>query len=274
MLSACSEDTELPERDVHFCVRAAWQEGRSVSRSRAISDDVLTSGTGDIEYYPETITIKGNDDVVKFTLTKGATQCQTHGGYFYNPSTEITDVSTIGSVKATTEDGEVLTCTVSQGDHVHFALQHTQALLRFAFKVNEKYDKIRFIKITQIKLNGNVCNLVDRVLKHDDLTLIAYAYVDPSIVTTTYKNTLACTYDIYDKDAKFDGSMNDEDLNKHLTRNEVVASNQFTLNSLKDGNNITVTVIKAGYYYDLNITLNPDYLYVLSDHDNKHMTIE
>lgn len=59
-----------------------------------------------------------------------------------------------------------------------------------------------------------------------------------------------------------------------LTRKGVVAKNTFTLNNVFSGSPaVKVTEIQAGYYYDLNVTLNPDYLYVLAEHDNKHITI-
>lgn len=91
-------------------------------------------------------------------------------------------------------------------------------------------------------------------------------------VGTTTPLTFVCTYDIYDKDAVFTpGEAPTADAltaaAPHLTRYNVTATNTVTLKST------TITAIRAGYYYDLYITINPDYLYVLSEHDNKHLTV-
>lgn len=272
MLCACADDTDVAERDVHFCIQAEWHEGRSSSQTRAANSNLLTTIAGDIDYYPETLIVKGSSDNREmFTLSKIDALCKTHGGYYYSPSIEITDVATLGLIKATTDDGEELSCTITQGDHVHFAMQHTQALFRFAFKVDEKYDQLRFIKITQMKLNNSICSLVEKSLNKDNATFIAYAYVDPAVVTTSYESTLACTYNIYDKDADFETPGKDN--SSHLIREGVVATNTFTFSSLKNGGD-AVSTIRSGYYYDLCVTLNPDYLYVLSEHDNKPLKVE
>ena len=94
--------------------------------------------------------------------------------------------------------------------------------------------------------------------------------------------TIECTYDIYENDivegldpnAEGDkaalATALDNDLSTHCTRRNVTATNTTTL---KMAFNNSSVVIKAGHYYDLKITINPDYLYVLAEHDNKHITI-
>ena len=94
--------------------------------------------------------------------------------------------------------------------------------------------------------------------------------------------TIECTYDIYENDIveglepNAEGDKDalatalDNDLSTHCTRRNVTATNTTTL---KMAFNSSVVDIKAGHYYDLKITINPDYLYVLAEHDNKHITI-
>lgn len=72
--------------------------------------------------------------------------------------------------------------------------------------------------------------------------------------------------DSYDYDATISANA------AHLTRSGIAVRNTFTLNQLALSD--SPVEIQAGKYYDLRVTLNPDYLYVLSEHDNKHITIE
>lgn len=286
LVGACSEDEDFEQdtADVDFCVRAAWQKGLGGDNAtRAFTTtNILTDGLGDIvistDDYPTTINVKCSDGT-DFTLTKGSAPCSYHGDYWqYTPSEIYKD-------KKIERDDLMFTCTATIDDddelvgkadktaisdktssgqrHMRLTLHHTKALLRFAFKVSEKYDKIRNIRVTKINLNDAECILVDKVLTTSG-QFIAYAYIDPAVVTINKENTIQCTYNIYDKDDATDA---------HLTRKDVVAKNTFTLSSLKNNNGISVSEIKAGYYYDLRVTLNPDYLYVLSEHDNKHLTI-
>lgn len=310
---ACNDDvTEQTERDVDFCVRATWQDGLSVGKTtRALtSTNILAGGTGDIvidtDDYPVTIIVKCIKDGTQigedFTLTKGTGLCDDHNEYWQYTSNEyykdkkikrdeltFTATALIDGVDDDASDAakDVLTGAFGfeniKDNHMLVTLHHTKALVRFAFKVSEKYDKVRYIKVTEVKLNNSECTIVEKVLNKDDMTYIAYAYIDPSVVTVSNENTLACTYNIYDKDAVFptENMTSDQitaaesELLKHLTRKDVTAQNKFTLNSIKkaDGKT-TVSAIEAGYYYDLKVTLNPDYLYVLSEHDNKHLTIQ
>lgn len=278
-VGSCSDDLEQPERDVDFCVRAAWQNGLVSDRgTRAMTaTDILTSGTSDIiistEDYPDEIHVECNGK--NFTLTKASplTECATHTGFYngYTSGYALKDIEVKKGVTATAtiDGGDVLYSSTSDveldGTHLKFTLHHSKALLRFAFKVSEKYDKLRVVKVTGISLNGNSCYVKDAVLAEDKLTYIAYAYVDPSAVTTSSTNTIACTYNIYDRD---DATAD------HLTREGVTATNTFRLSTLKDAHDNTVSEIRAGYYYDLKVTLDPTYLYVMAEHDNKHITIE
>lgn len=284
--AACSDEVEQEPADVDFCVRAAWRDGFGGSKAtRSLSATaILAGGTADIdiasEDYPATINVRCSDGT-DFTLTKGSALCGDHGEYWqYTPSVVYKDkkiereelsfrfTATIddGDDELTGEaDASTISAKTGAGQrHMLVTLHHTKALLRFAFKVDPRYDKVRYIRVTGITLNDEEGVIVDKVLNKEGMTLIGYVYIDPAEVTTTTENSIKCTYNIYDKDEATDA---------HLTRKGVVAQNTFKLGSLKDKSDNLVTQIQAGYYYDLRVTLNPDYLYVLAEHDNKHITI-
>lgn len=279
---ACSDDLEQAPTDVHFCIKAAWSNGRGVDTRAAISSLFADANKTDLviapEDYPSEIDVECNGKT--FTLIKptSLTVCDTHTGFFhgYTSSYPLKDIEAKKGVTATAtmDGGDELYCENNDieldGTHLKFTMHHKKTLLRFAFMVSDKYDQIRYIKITGIKFNDTDCAIVEKVLSKSSLRLIAYAYIDPTSFSVTKQNTLACTYNIYDKDALFDGSMTESALASHLTREGVVAQNTF---KLSDASSNTISELKAGYYYDLNITLNPDYLYVLSEHDNKHIVI-
>lgn len=302
----CSDEPEMAYtggQNVIFCVRATWHNGLAGSKSsRALTaTDILNPGMGEIKIgfddYPAEIDVHCSNNT-DFKLVKdGGAECNTHHDY-WNYTTdavykdqEITRNELIFTATAvidedddpdTPTDGDRLECRVTKDNlvnrHLQFTLQHTKALLRFAFKVSEKYDKVRQILVTGIKLNGKDCVIVKKVLNKNDMTYIAYAYIDPAVVKTTYENTIECTYSIYDREASFPiGEVSDaniSDNSTHLTREDVKARNTFRLGKLKDAGGNTISKILAGYYYDLKVTLNPDFLYVLTDHDNEHITIQ
>lgn len=276
--AACSEENEQVEDVVRFCVRAAWENGRGGATRAAITslldDDVAAGGEVALpsDAYPNEISVSCNGKDFKLTNSSTLEECTTHSGFFHGYVSEypLKDIEAKKGVTATAtiDEGDELYCEQKDvkldGTHLKFTMHHKKALLRFAFKVSDKYDKIRYIKITGINLNGTDCAVVEKVLNNGNLKLIAYTYVDPTSFSINQQNTIECTYNIYDKD---------EATNEHLTRKDVTATNTFKLNNLKDGST-PINELKAGYYYDLRVTLNPDYLYVLSEHDNKHITIE
>lgn len=257
--AACNEDIEEPEREVEFCVKAVWENGLGNRNTRSLSETILGDGdviTIDHADYPEVINVHCSDGS-DFSLTRSEEHCGDNNEFlryipskYYN-SKNIDDLNFTAT--AVLDDGYVMTSEATKDSldylyHLRFTFHHTKALLRFAFKVDSRYDKIRFIRVTNINLNGSDCALVDKVLTTSD-QLIAYAYVDPAVVTTSSVNKIECTYNIYDKDSATDAD---------LTRKGVVAKNTFTLNSLKDSNGSKVSSILSGYYYDLRVTLNPD----------------
>lgn len=87
-------------------------------------------------------------------------------------------------------------------------------------------------------------------------------------VSANTKLTIECTYDIYENDM-VNEALN-TNLSAHCTRRNVTATNTFTFGTATASTGNTITKIQAGHYYDLEITINPDYLYVLAEHDDKH----
>lgn len=285
LLAACSDEPQSTGGPVQMCVSASWHQGRAVqgnaSPRRVASTFTQTSiwqaGGGDINIdpadYPTVVNVHCSDGT-DFTMTRG-TACITHGGDWlsYTPSviykdSKIQHNGLTFSATATIDGGDELEGEASfstlHDNHLQFAMHHTRALLRFAFIVDEKYDMVRIIKLTRVNLNGTDLPLhqkpVLRVGSHD---VLAYAYIDLDEVSLTTVNTLTCDYDIYDTD-------NRDFLDPaHLDREVKNIKNTFTLSALKDGSAAAVTSLQAGYYYDLKVTIAPQYLYVLSWHDNK-----
>lgn len=206
------------------------------------------------------------------------------------------DIPTIGTTDHMTTKTAFGGSYRVEGSHLFLTLGHVTALLRLHFAVAEQYDRIRFIDLKNVTINGeeitHEAHLILPVAT-TEYSLFGYAYVKPShdyngtSIPATWTNpvsaastslTFECTYDIYDKDAGLSSGVPTADqltaASSHFTRPNVVARNTIRLNNLKDAGGSTISVIKAGHYYDLYITIDPAYLYVLSDHDNQHMTIQ
>lgn len=182
-----------------------------------------------------------------------------------------------------------------EGHHLKLQMKHAMAMLRLYFQVDADYDKVRKIVLREVTIKkddenkivfnsaGNTAfTTIDEapgfLLTTKENTaaskLVAFCYMKPShdydetalswtnCISNGTPLTFQCTYDIYDKDEPITAD--------HCTRRNVTATNTTTL---KMAFNNSSVVIKAGHYYDLKITINPDYLYVLAEHDNKHITI-
>lgn len=161
------------------------------------------------------------------------------------------------------------------GDHILFVLKHRTALLRLKFAVDSHYDQIRSIVLRSVSINTTKLKLKETtnlpvgsdpeepgMQLTTTANIFACAYLNPTDINASTELTFECTYDIFDKDAI------EAD---HCTRKNVTATNKVTLKNLPD----PITNLEAGKYYDLTITINPDYLYVLTEHDNKmHLTVK
>lgn len=184
------------------------------------------------------------------------------------------DIAAVGQSDYMSSDPTGYPVDDNYRDHLLFTLKHRTALMRLKFQVAEKYLTIRNIVLRSVKINDTMLEFSDFYTDIDGagglkLTsspqYAACAYINPaSAQFVEPKNpwTFECTYDIYDKD---------EISAPHLVRSKVTATNQVNLKSLSP----SISEIKAGFHYDLTITIDPDYLYVLSEHDNKqHLTIK
>lgn len=295
-LAGCTRDEAgLSPENVEYCVSWAWSNGRE-DNSRALSS-LLVAGGSDLvlspEEYPAEIALKCNGK--EFTLTKAdvLTECPEHSDFYngYTSEPELKDLEAKKGVTATAtiDDGDELFSETEDveldGLHLKITMHHRKALIRFAFKLDPRYAKIRYINIKEITFREVGSDTAPIVAKMNDGGLVltpdpspagyacaGYCYIDPAVIKGSTNLQLFCSYDIYDKDADF--STPDADNSAHLTRKDVVATNTLQLSKLIYSSSASADKqIKSGYYYDLNITLNPDYLYVLSDHDNKHMMV-
>lgn len=194
-----------------------------------------------------------------------------------------------------------------EGHHLKLEMKHAMALLRLYFQVHADYDKVRKIVLRKVRITKvgtttlspvweftlNASQTIDNSLAEVSrpgflLTtapqFYAFSYMKPNLdytgtalswanaVSATTSLTMECTYDIYENDIV--GKEFNSDLSAHCTRRNVTATNTFTFGTATANDKNTITKIQAGHYYDLKITINPDYLYVLSEHDNKHLKIE
>lgn len=312
-IAGCTDNQEEwvdDDAPLSIAVTASWQNGREENETRAlpafITADVLktpppewvyialpsslgntnfyvanASSTADIATYIhyEDFYSKDGTKLDKSPITRNLAQTGDITAYYklengaavdpktFTPFSTLPDISNCDFISS-----DPTRYPVEEGhrDHLLFTMYHRTALLRLKFAVNPNYLKVRDIVLRKITINNQNVDFIDySILDGSDgnklsstPSFIAFAYINPSETTTFGFNTLwtfECTYDIYDKD---------EISATHLTRKGVTARNNVNMTSLLSSENL-----EAGKYYDLTITINPDYLYVLSEHDNKHITI-
>ena len=157
-------------------------------------------------------------------------------------------------------------------NHILFTLKHRSALLRLYFRVSSNYLKVRDIVLRKVFINDEELTLTNSIHIDDgyglklksDMSPFAYTFPNSSINIKSLE--FKCVYDIYDKD---------QISSVHRTRKGIEATNKLDLTKLSGSFSLDNDKFKSGYYYDLKITIDPDYLYVLSEHDNKqHLKIE
>ena len=200
-------------------------------------------------------------------------------------------------------------------NHVLFALNHQQAMIRFCFR---EVDALRTFRLTKLVVSSTDAGLAEttiysapaasdgekagwlipgNTIYRDNTSNSSIEYSCPTTTTTSGTAYSAClyaacpasgelsprnqvltvtaTYDVYDfgLDGCQDGSeaataaaaSGTAATDDQLTRHAVTVSNKVTLSFAKATDRPFPT---AGYYYDLLITLDPDFLYVLSDNDD------
>lgn len=178
------------------------------------------------------------------------------------------------------------------GDNIYLLVDHIYAGMHFKMKLDETYDQLRQIKIKSMTMmpavsTGEAVETVDAkvtLTANNDgtnpLTSVTFtnrktsASPTPSVLyegegeflSTSYKEFLAClcptttsaggkyiletVYDVYDKKGGTDG------------KGRVIRENERAQNiiSLRDA-------LSAGQIFTVNITVQPTYLYMLSDPD-------
>ena len=181
-------------------------------------------------------------------------------------------------------------------NYVYLLFDHIYSAICFSFKVNAEYNNLRTIKITKLRLlsadmkkyvdatitltpNNTGANPVTSVVfsgtPYDDTAdgllfqADATENVAPVMLSTTATDFLGCfvpgdynrftletTYDVYDKD-------------DNLVRKNCVAENNIYMNSI-----VPSGTWKRGTMLKLNLTVNPTYLYMLSEPDLDNPTVE
>ena len=170
---------------------------------------------------------------------------------------------------------------VTDDDYIYMLLNHLYASVRFSITVNTEYAQLRTIKMKSMKLSTNKADVRATIsLTHNTtgevpITNVDYALSDGSseavffsddegeaLSATTAKVfdtcfaptlsnnlTLVSTYDVYDRKG-------------NLIRKDCPATNK-----------IPNLEASRGQRVQLNLTVNPSYLYVLSDPDLDNPTI-
>lgn len=228
------------------------------------------------------------------------------------PCFTVNDVCVIVGVKkgtsSTESNGNIVQgkfdYTVNaEENHVYLLFDHLYSGLKFSIKVDGEYNKLRTIKLKEMTMTLKAKNGTDPVKEkmnvtitlaknglettpiqsvtitpdgssndvealsvykteagEEDLTLLTtpvnlYANFAPFDVTR-FKFELVSTYDVFDKDG-------------NLVRKDCEATN-----TLDIGNLFAVSDLNRGTMYTVNLTVNPTYLYVLSDPDLDNPTIK
>ena len=277
LLVSCSDDRQMPDGSLTFSVFCPpMQNGREVTRG--IFDDPVSEKLA--ADYPQQITVvpsegssyvismdgdNDNDGFVAYHVSSSEQMDSDVAGKSFTAYAPmqwdvIPDVSSDEYLIATGDGSYYFDRSKS---HLFFTMSHVQAMLRFCFKVSEKYSRIRQVKVKDVKVNSVDTRLrsAGGFLLMKESSCESVCFVNPAVIRKDGKFTLSCTYDIYDKD---------EVGVEHLVRDDETATNDITVG--KSGSSIAS--IQAGRYYTFNITINPDSLHVLSDHDNKHMIVE
>jgi len=302
---SCSED-ERDESDGYvkytLDVQQSWENGRDGSMSNSTRDGNVPTALLPEKYwiFADCTTGDGEDvgpkeasesegfiveikekDIEKYTFiayspvrgkeTIELTETDTH------PYSPIWDIPLYGDKDYLLARGTKDVKVTPQASRVSFTLAHQTAMVRLFLSVSSSYLNLRSIKLKSLKVldvdGEDAINSVDYSATNADERKdllsncpdpLLLFYVNPSHTDYATKKAviIKAIYDVYDKGPEGDGQ------NAQLTRKECVAKNKLYLTSIKKTDN-TLADITAGKYYDIKITLDPDFLYVLSDNDNK-----
>jgi hypothetical protein len=182
------------------------------------------------------------------------------------------------------KEGNFSWCQVVEGDdyYIYLLLNHLYASVRFSMKINEEYAQLRTIKLKRMTLSTNKESMrVEISLTHNTtgeipMTGVAYTGTGSSCEAVIFSDdegteldkttplainacfaptlseslTLVSTYDVYDRYG-------------NLIRQNCTATNK-----------IPDLEASRGQRVQLNLTVNPTYLYVLSDPDLDNPTVK
>ena len=191
--------------------------------------------------------------------------------------------------------------TTGENKYIYLLFDHLYASLRFSFKVDPTYNALRTIKLKKLQLqstsmkqkvdatitlvaNSEGNSPISSGISFSDASYSAMGSSDgilfndadnPVELSTTASDFIGCfapalstspvftlisTYDVYDKLANGD--------DEHLVREDCTATNIITLSKLD-----TPLTMTRGKMLTINLTVNPTYLYMLSEPDLDNPTI-
>jgi len=271
LLSACQkEETRSPYVRYNVLTPASWENGRASGKTRA---------EGDIECsLPSQIFTKAtnsNEKVINVTMSAASQEVESIAESEINNYTYIaywpeqypSPVPAFGKIDYLLAEGDNVKIL---GTKVTFSLAHQTAWIRFKLMVSSDYLALRDFDLTSLSIEASQKDDSDNSLFTQSASItdsnkqltdspVQYFdfYVSPTTLSSLENQSLIVTakYDVKDKTGQ-------------LTRKDCVAKNKLVFSSLKDSSGNSV-VLSSGKYYDIIITLAPDFLYVLSDNDNK-----
>ena len=262
-----------------------WHSAFFYTRAYTRADDDITIAESE---YPDTVIVSYTDGATPLTLTKSGTD-DTDGYYAYHTASQsLTKADATGKTFTAhtcvpfseARLGELMSSipafstydylkgeTIYDGtaSHILFTLAHQQAMVRFCF---QEVDALRSFRLTKLMIGDVTVFEGNQLISSTTMTALASVYVSPSLSDANKTQTITCTYDVYDlgADGYQDGSaLAGATVDDQLTRKGVTVRNKVTLSFTAATEHPFPT---AGYYYDLQITLDPDFLYVLSDNDD------
>lgn len=301
LFSACQEEELLENNTLQFHVaNTSWQNSRAQTRTTTWPNHEAPKG------YPTQLTVfpynnqsvKQSNFTISHTNPKHTENWEPYHSstfalqrdeiegwtfYIYNPNIDNKEgdawIATIPLFDTRDFCYTPYAATLDfESYHINFQMRHTQAMLRFWVGVAEKnsapqYGDIRNIKLTEFKVTPIINNIIqteqaflaeskaiDKYVTPDGILPLTL-YINPTVLNTYKANSqnvsisLDITYDVYDMD-------------NLLTREGCQASALLNISNPPSGN-LTAAFPTVGYYFDYNILVDPHFLYVLSDNDDK-----
>lgn len=212
-----------------------------------------------------------------------------------NPVTN-SDVCTIVGVKGSTTADGFANVDIKQGafaydaqndgTFIYLLIDHLYAALQLNMNISSEYNALRTIKLTKLTLTSNsVTKTVNMTVELTPNTTNTLPFTDPTLSQTTTEAKvieiyngeeqtleetsdlvfLACTAPIStNTQFEMETTYNVYDRKGNLIRKECTAKNVL---------NLPTGGLTRGQKYTFNLTVNPTYLYVLSDPDLDNPTI-